>query len=141
MTQSPPKYSALTTRVEIATFNFAILYYLEDLDIVELEYQANSTINKEEAIQIVSALKKFLKGEQKYFLVNSSQDFINISSEARTFYANEHRKNKYGIRMAIFVNSLAYRIIANFFIQFNNPPMPTRVFSSRKKAINWILKN
>jgi hypothetical protein len=140
MTLSPPKYSVTTTRVEIAVFKFAILYYLEDFDIVELEYQANSNIGKGEAIQIVTALLQFLNGEQKYFLVNTTQDFINISSEARAYYASEHKRNKYGIKMAIFVNSLAYRIVANFFINYNNPPMPTRVFNSRKKAIEWLLK-
>jgi hypothetical protein len=36
-------------------------------------------------------------------------------------------------------NFLAQRIIGNFFLRVNKPPMPTKLFTSPHEAMNWLL--
>lgn len=39
--------------------------------------------------------------------------------------------------MAIVASNLAYKIIANFYMQFNKPKRPYKVFSNIEDATNW----
>jgi len=140
MTLHPPKENQLITKQEFANLTFARLYFIEEYNIVEVEYQANSTIDTEEALAIVAAIHQFNKGEKRFFLINATKEFINLTADARSTYAREQTKQQYAIKMAIFVNSLANRIIGNFFIRYDRPPAPARIFNNRKKAIEWLLE-
>lgn len=66
--------------------------------------------------------------------------FINITPEARIVFAKEMKKDKQLQKMAKLINSLAYRILANFFIRFDKPPILTKVFDTRNDAIDWLLE-
>ena len=140
MIKHPTHQNKLITRQEIVNLSFARLFFIEEFNIVEVEYQAHSTIDTEEALAIVAAIHQFNKGEKRYFLINATQEFINLTADARSTYAREQTKQQYAIKMAIFVNSLAYRIIGNFFIRYDRPPAPARIFNSRKKAIEWLME-
>lgn len=39
---------------------------------------------------------------------------------------------------AVVVDNLAYRMIANFYLTFNKPKRPYKVFSKREEAIKWL---
>lgn len=41
---------------------------------------------------------------------------------------------------AIVVTTLAYKLIANFYLQFNKPKRPYRVFNNQSEAIEWLKK-
>lgn len=42
------------------------------------------------------------------------------------------------VAMAIVTGSLTSRMLANFFIKFNRPSSPTRMFSSTEEALVWL---
>lgn len=63
--------------------------------------------------------------------------FNTISEEARV-YAASKESHKFTKANAIVINSLATRIGANFFIRFNKPVKPTRVFNTVNDAILWL---
>jgi hypothetical protein len=39
---------------------------------------------------------------------------------------------------AVIVTNLAYKLIANFYMQFNKPKRPYKVFSNKGDAIEWL---
>lgn len=39
---------------------------------------------------------------------------------------------------AVVVDNLAYKMIANFYLAFNKPKRPYKVFSKREEAIQWL---
>lgn len=39
---------------------------------------------------------------------------------------------------AVVVDNLAYRMIANFYLTFNKPKRPYKVFSNREEAVKWL---
>lgn len=41
---------------------------------------------------------------------------------------------------AIVVNSLAQKIIGNFYLKINRPPIPTKLFSKQEDAEKWLLQ-
>jgi hypothetical protein len=54
-------------------------------------------------------------------------------------YASSAEENNYTIADAIITTTLSLNMVAKFYIQFNKPHMPTKVFNSRDEAIEWLL--
>jgi hypothetical protein len=61
-----------------------------------------------------------------------------MDSEVRN-WAAETSGNHYTIVDAIVISNIAQKIIANFYLSFNKPKMPTKIFTSNEKALEWIL--
>jgi len=60
-----------------------------------------------------------------------------MSREARTYYAGpETAEVQTGV--AILVESPLSRALGNFFIGFNKPLVPLRLFSSEEEALSWL---
>jgi hypothetical protein len=57
-----------------------------------------------------------------------------ISHEAR----DEFAKSKYRLAVAIVTNSLANKLLGNFFIKFHKPLSSSRIFSDEPSAIEWL---
>jgi hypothetical protein len=54
-------------------------------------------------------------------------------------YASSAEENNYTIADAIITTTLSLNMVAKFYIQFNKPHMPTKVFKRRDEAIRWLL--
>ena len=63
--------------------------------------------------------------------------FTSISNEARTWGATEEA-TQLSKAEAYVLKSLAQKIIANFYLSFNKPPVPTKFFSSKMEAEKWL---
>jgi hypothetical protein len=72
-----------------------------------------------------------------YPLLSDTRKVKHFDKEARAFLA--HPDNMVGISAGAFiVNSQLQKILANFFIQFNKPPTPTRLFTNEAEALSWL---
>ena len=80
-----------------------------------------------------------LQNNQKMKILVDSRGLFNVTREART-YAAEDRHAKLSIAMAIVSDSLPTRLLTNFFIKFNRPKTPTKMFLSEEKALEWLGK-
>lgn len=58
------------------------------------------------------------------------------TKEARDYLANEG--NELVSASAILVSSPVLRMMANFYIMVNKPIYPTRMFTNRDSAIEWL---
>ena len=59
-----------------------------------------------------------------------------ITKDARDYLAKEG--NELVTASAIVVSSAILRVIANFFIKVNRPVNPTRLFTDRETAVEWL---
>lgn len=80
-----------------------------------------------------------LSGGEKHFVIADVSKDVSSTNEARVYAAdNEYMVNH--IAYAMIGKSLPVNMIANFFINFNKPKVPTRLFSSEEDALNWFRK-
>jgi hypothetical protein len=121
--------------IEIAKF-----YFYKELNILEIEYQANVNIGREEVLEVLLTRAEIVKGSRVLVLVSITKEFINFTDEARSTFVNEQKKDATAFKMALLIKGLADKIVANFFIRFNKPIVPTKIFSKREKAIAWLLE-
>ena len=92
-------------------------------------------------MEIVEVGYRFLNenGGGKFYNIFQFDSFSDIKPEMREWSADsDGNKNTY--TDAIVIESLSQKIIADFYIKFNKPTLPTKIFYSLEKAANWTLK-
>lgn len=62
-----------------------------------------------------------------------------LAPEVREFSASD-KNNNFTIADALVISSQAHKLVTNFYIKFNKPAKPTKVFTDRMKAIEWLLE-
>ena len=78
-----------------------------------------------------------LQNNQKMKILVDSRGLFNITKEARD-YAAEDRHAELSIAMALVSDSLPTKLMMNFFIKFNRPKTPTKMFTDVDKALEWL---
>jgi hypothetical protein len=88
-------------------------------------------------IKAMVQAKNQLCGDLPHTTVLIAGNYSSISNEARAFASS---KEAYGgaIAKSIVTKSLPTRLVGNFFIRFNNPPAPTKLFACEKEAVRWL---
>ena len=77
-------------------------------------------------------------GGGRFYNLYEFETFAEMDPEVRT-WAADTSGNNYTYVDAVVISNFAQKIIANFYIKFNKPKMPTKVFTSTEKALEWIL--
>lgn len=76
-------------------------------------------------------------GNRRVAVMADSREYTHFSEEVREFYAGREAAERI-VAMAIIISSLPTRLIGNFFIRFNKPLFPTRLFNSEQEATQWL---
>jgi hypothetical protein len=83
------------------------------------------------------AVLKVSKGE-KYAILSTSGFACTITPAAREYSATQPTMKEFRIAKALVVSNLAHSLVGNFYIKFNKPFNPTKMFRSKSEALNWL---
>ena len=86
--------------------------------------------------EVVAFQREVQQGKANLVILDVSKA-AGVSKEANE-YASGKEVEGLQIAMAILISSLPIRLLANFFIKFNKPPAPTKLFNSTESAIAWL---
>jgi hypothetical protein len=104
------------------------------MEVTEGEFVEVGTIEKVHKINL-----ELSNGKPFCILLDTSAGYFNISPQANELLASPAYALK-RIATAIIVKTLATRLMGNFFIRFNKPPTPTRLFKTEEEAMTWLLR-
>jgi hypothetical protein len=93
-------------------------------------------MNEHDVIELRNKYLELSDNKPYAILLDAAQHFTQ-TNEARELLASEEFA-KTRIAAAFVTNSLASKLIGNFFIQFNKPPTPTRLFNDYNAAFEWL---
>ena len=96
----------------------------------------DAEIELEDAIQNYEATIAITQGEKFLVMVDATSN-VSVSKEARAFVALT-KENEKRIAEAFITTSVANKLVGNFYINFNKPKTPTKIFSSETDAIKWL---
>ena len=113
-------------------------YYLADPDIILVIPQTGYHDNVQLARQSADFLNEYVgKAEKKFATVIVMSNVLAQDAETRRIYQNLAGNGLYfGIGMV--VDSALSRALASFFIGFSRPPIPTQLFNTVEKSIEWL---
>jgi len=94
--------------------------------------------------EITPAIIKYIhkKGAEHYqdaayAIIADLRNNSSSSPEARQYGANNTYMHQH-IAYGLVAKSLAEKLLVNFFIRFNKPQVPSRLFASMQSCENWI---
>ncbi len=89
---------------------------------------------------IIEAAYTFLDahGGGRFYNIYEFNSFADVEPEIRE-WAADTSGNRYTHTDAIVIGSLSQKIISDFYLRFNRPSKPTRIFYSLDKAAEWTL--
>jgi hypothetical protein len=109
---------------------------LLDENIIHIHIKTAREIELSDAVYIVEAMGKLGNGK-KYPILIDAGSFSSVDKEARIFSAAAE-SNIYTMADALAYCNLAQKLLADFYIKYNKPVIPTRSFSDKEEAIAWL---
>lgn len=103
-----------------------------------LVFEDDYEIEIQDAVEIDKAFIKLLNGKKFSVIVDTRDCFTSTTNEARNFFANDPEILPIRKKIAIVINNMPTKLLANFFIRFNKPQTPTRLFTNYDKAMSWL---
>jgi hypothetical protein len=87
------------------------------------------------ARQIVETRYEITNGETYPVIIDIS-NIKSVTKEARNYLSQGKAIEKISAA-ALYTNSIIARIVANFFLGFNRPDIPIRIFTNKTEALKW----
>lgn len=123
-------------KIELTTSSI----YFDSNGILRVEYKNGIEMGAPEAKLHAEACCKLCDGQLTLFIVDTRNVASEMTPEAREYLAKNPGLIKVRKAMAIIVDSLPNRLIANFYHRFNKPKGPLKVFNTEKAALIWLNK-
>lgn len=105
--------------------------------VVHVHMKDNIVFDVTEQLEHLYACVEFVNGIKHPFMFTAG-DYVSVTKEAR-----ENAKSLEPISpmyaIALVVNNLAYKLIAEFYQKIHKPSQPTKIFSNEEKAIEWLI--
>lgn len=81
---------------------------------------------------------KILCQNKKFPFLFEAMENVTVTKEARDNSIKLEDEAPV-LKTAVVANTLPYRMIANFYLKFNKPKKPFRLFATKKEALKWLL--
>lgn len=106
--------------------------------IIEVKWNTElKEVEKKHLMALNEAIKS-LGGNKKMRIYVTTFDFMSINDDTRNYSASEEAA-QYTLANAVLIDSLAKKILFNFYLKFNKPVRPIRAFTLRSNAFEWLL--
>jgi len=90
----------------------------------------------EAAQENMAAIAEFAVEKKRPVLIDM-RAIAGIEREARLYYADGGGR-RVATAAALLIGSPVSRVIANFLIRLNRPPLPIQLFASEEAAVTWL---
>ena len=90
----------------------------------------------QDAQETVTSMLKLSEGKVYPMLVDLT-GLKSITHEARHYFGGEITGHE-ARAVALLFSSVITQVIGNFFLRFNNPKVPIKLFSSETQALTWL---
>jgi len=121
----------------IKQYRLAVLEFNEDKNLLIFKVNQNITVEVEDINEMISYVIEFVGHRRHYAIVDFGSQ-VNSTTESRNIYAQSEYLNKYRIADAFIVETLALKLIANFFIKVTQPKIRTKSFTNIPDAMEWL---
>jgi hypothetical protein len=102
--------------------------------VIHLVWKPGIVLDVDDAQAAMAAVNEVADGSDYPMLVDMEKTEA-VARQARSVFSIPCAAS----RIALLGSSPVDRVIANFFLGLHIPPCPTRFFTSREEAMNWLL--
>ena len=110
--------------------------WLNEDGIIHEKVNAGSIIELNDAMEEIAAYSALCHDMKRPLFVDI-REAKSVSGEARSHLAGEDGAKAISAT-ALLIDSPLSRIMGNFFLGFNKPSYPVKLFSSERRALKWL---
>lgn len=107
-----------------------------DDGIMYIDIRTDGEFSLDHAKRLFEASLEVGKGKPFPNLIMLGRYFL-PTSEARQYVGSPERSSK-ALAEAYVIKSLPQKLLGNFYIRFDKPLAPTKLFTDEKKALLWL---
>ncbi len=123
-----------TRRVETSTG----CVFLRDDGILEVSFNEGVNLVLDDSKEIVEACRQLAGEKAPLPALIDVAGVRGQTSEGREHFARSDEAVEAASKVALLTESLVARVLANSYMTFKRPPVPTRLFNSRDEALAWL---
>lgn len=112
-------------------------FWCDENEILWSKPFANAEIDLDDCVDNILILKN-LCAEPPCLKIVDSRNSWKITKEAQE-YAQKADTPQRTLARAIIVSSVTDAVLKNFFLRFNKPEIPVKIFTSEAAAVKWLL--
>lgn len=113
-----------------------VIIRLREDSIVHVTFKEGITIDVPMQMRLLDSYNEICAGKKLPFLFEAMNHVTIIKEAKENAIKIEHLSPI--CASAVFVTSLAYRLIAEFYIKIHKPKNPFKIFKTREAAIEWL---
>lgn len=106
--------------------------------IMRVIFKRKKEVNKEAFEELFKVFNELSDGRAYAYIYSAEDTSVTVSEDGRR-YAKEQEFSFPKVCNAVIVTNLAHKLLANFYLRFNKPSYPFRVFSKTEDAEKWCL--
>jgi hypothetical protein len=110
--------------------------FIDEEGILHIKMKAGMHVGLQDTIEYYEAARQLTEGRKALVLIDGRAEYT-ISQEAKAF-AHTREASRSRLAVAYVTSSTANKLMFNFYVMFQKPPVPTLLFSSEKKALEWL---
>ena len=110
--------------------------FIDIFGILHVKILGGVIVDREDAADNFLVAKHLTKGKPILKLVDA-RNLYRIKPEARLFVEKENEPGTH-IAKAIVVGTFVRKYIKEFFLRQEHSPFPVKIFTSEKKAVEWL---
>jgi len=111
-------------------------YWLDEEGILRGEVLPEVDYQLQDAAEMMALHRRLVEGKARCFMMNIT-GLRSLPREVRVYFASPEHVDVHRA-VALIVGSPISRAIGNFFLGFNKPAMPMRLFSDEERALAWL---
>ena len=104
--------------------------------IVQLNTADDAYFTIKEAREFIAALRSITRGVP-HPVLKVPGTHANVDKDSRIFMASGEAL-QYSVAEAVLIRNMAQRIIGNFYLKFDRPKKPVRLFDNMPEAEAWL---
>jgi len=104
--------------------------------IVYVRYNKDVTIDIELQAKSLEAFNEITDSKLTPFLFEADEG-VSVTKEARDNAVIQEERTPCKAT-AVVVQNIAYAMVANFYLKFNKPKRPYKVFNNKQEAVDWL---
>lgn len=126
-------YSSTLKLFETEIFKLTV----HDNGYVEILIKNNAVFDTKDIMESKKFITNVL-GENKAYILFEAEGTFYTSREARELAASPEHSSHHGA-VAFCSDKLAYKILGKLYIKINRPKVPTKYFTKRADAKEWLM--
>lgn len=105
---------------------------------IKIHCERKNHLDLEESKHLVKNCLQLLEDKKLPMLMDGRNISGTISLSAGEFFVTNPNLRRLTVARAVLLNSLANKLIFNFYLKLSNPEYPVKLFTDEMDAANWL---